>query len=54
MGESENVVDEEQHILSLLVSEVLGDGKTSKGDSGSGSWGLVHLTEDWESARFEC
>jgi peptide chain release factor 1 len=45
LGESENVVNEEQHILSLLVSEVLGNGQTGKGDSSSGSRGLVHLTE---------
>jgi hypothetical protein len=46
LGETENVVNEEQHILSLLVTEVLGDGKTSKGDTGTGSGGLVHLSED--------
>ena len=33
-------------ILTLLVTEVLGDGETSKGDTGTGTWGLVHLTED--------
>ena len=33
-------------ILTLLVTEVLGDGKTSKSDTGTGTWGLVHLTED--------
>jgi hypothetical protein len=33
-------------ILTLLVTEVLGDGKTSKGDTGTGTGGLVHLTED--------
>lgn len=36
---------EEQHILTLLVTEVLSDGKTSKGDTGTGSGGLIHLTE---------
>lgn len=46
LGESENVVNEEQHILTLLVSEVLGNGQTSKGDSGSGSGRLVHLSEN--------
>lgn len=46
LGESENVVNEKQDILSLLISEVLGNGKTGKSDSGSSSWGLVHLTED--------
>jgi peptide chain release factor 1 len=46
LGETENVVNEEKHILTLLVTEVLGDGKTSKSDTGTGTWGLVHLTED--------
>ena len=37
----------EQHtILTLLITEVLGDGETSKGDTGTSSGGLVHLTED--------
>ena len=46
LGETENVVDEEEHILSLVVTEVLGDGETSEGDTGTSSRGLVHLTED--------
>jgi hypothetical protein len=46
LGETENVVNEEQHILSLLVTEVLSDGQTSKSDTGTGSGGLVHLSED--------
>lgn len=46
LGETENVVNEEKHILSLLVTEVLGDGETGKGNTGTGSGGLVHLTED--------
>jgi peptide chain release factor 1 len=46
LSETENVVNEEQHILTLNVTEVLGDGQTSKGDTGTGTWGLVHLTED--------
>jgi F-type H+-transporting ATPase subunit beta len=28
LGETENVVNEEQHILTLLVTEVLGNGQT--------------------------
>jgi hypothetical protein len=46
LGETENVVNEEQHILSFLVTEVLSDGKTGKGDTSTGSWWLVHLSED--------
>ena len=51
LGESENVVNEEQHILSLLITEVLGDGKTGKSNSGSGTRGLVHLSEDYGSIQ---
>ena len=43
LGEAEDVVDEEQHVLSLLVTEVLGDSETGEGDTGAGTWGLVHL-----------
>jgi peptide chain release factor 1 len=46
LSESENVVNEEKHILTLLVTEVLSDSKTGKGDTGTGSRGLVHLTEN--------
>ena len=46
LGETENVVDEEKHILTLLVTEVLSDGQTGEGDTGTGTRGLVHLTED--------
>ncbi len=45
LGESENVVDEEQHILTLIVTEVLGNGETGQSDTGTGTWWLVHLTE---------
>ena len=45
LGETENVVNEEQHILTLGVTEVLSNGKTSKSDTGTGTGGLVHLTE---------
>ena len=46
LSETENVVNEEQHILTLLVTEVLGNGQTGEGDTGTGTRGLVHLTED--------
>jgi peptide chain release factor 1 len=45
LGESENVVNEEKHILTLLVTEVLSHRQASKGDTGTGTRGLVHLTE---------
>lgn len=42
--EAEDVVDEEQHILTLLVTEVLCYGQSSQSHSGTGTWGLVHLS----------
>jgi peptide chain release factor 1 len=44
LGESENIVDEEQHILTLSVTEVLSNSETSEGHTGTSTWGLVHLT----------
>ena len=43
LGEAEDVVNEEEHILALLVTEVLGNGETGQGDTGTGARGLVHL-----------
>ena len=44
LSESENVVNEEQHILTLLVTEIFSNGETGESDSGTSTWGLVHLT----------
>ena len=44
LGESENVVDEQQDILVLFISEVLGDGETGETNAGSGAGWLVHLS----------
>ena len=49
LGESENVVNEEKYVLSLVVTEVFGDGQTSEGDTGTGTRGLVHLSENESS-----
>mmetsp|Transcript_41362 Transcript_41362/g.62759 ORF Transcript_41362/g.62759 Transcript_41362/m.62759 type:complete len:460 (-) Transcript_41362:208-1587(-) len=49
LGEAENVVNEEKHILSLLVTEVFGNGKTGKSDTSTGTRGLVHLSVDKSS-----
>jgi len=46
LGESENVVNEEQHILAFLVTEVLGNGEAGQGDTSTGTRRLVHLTEN--------
>merc|ERR1719397_1632580 len=44
LGEPEDVVDEKQHILTLLVTEVLSHSQTSQGNTGTGAQGLVHLS----------
>ena len=41
-----------KHVLSFLVTEVLGNSKASKGDTGTSSRGLVHLTEDQRDLGF--
>jgi peptide chain release factor 1 len=52
LGETENVVNEEKHILTLVITEVFGNGKTSKSDTGTGTRGLVHLAEDKSALGF--
>ena len=44
LGEPEDVVDEEQHVLALLVTEVLGNSQSGQGNTGTGARGLVHLS----------
>jgi peptide chain release factor 1 len=46
LGETENVINEEQHILTFIITEVFSDGQTGQGNTGTGSWGFVHLTKD--------
>merc|ERR1711988_1808254 len=46
LGESENVVNEKKHILSLLVTEIFGKSESSQSNTGTGAGGLVHLTVD--------
>ena len=43
LGETENVVDEEQHVLVLLVAEILGHRERGEGDAHTGARRLVHL-----------
>lgn len=44
LGKAENVVNEEQHVLPLLISEVLGDGQASQSNTGTSARWLVHLS----------
>mmetsp|Transcript_14070 Transcript_14070/g.56614 ORF Transcript_14070/g.56614 Transcript_14070/m.56614 type:complete len:332 (+) Transcript_14070:2420-3415(+) len=43
LGEPENIVDEEQHILTFFVTEILCNGKTGKSYTRTSTWRLVHL-----------
>jgi hypothetical protein len=42
LGEMEDVIIEKKHILSLLVTEVFGNGQTGKGGTGTHPRGLVY------------
>ena len=44
MRETENVVDEKQHVLVVLVTEVLGHGQCRECHAETGTGRLVHLT----------
>lgn len=46
LSESEYIVDEEENILVLFISELLSNGQTGQTDSSSCSWWLVHLSVD--------
>ena len=51
LGEPEDVVDEQQHVLVLLVAEVLRDGEPRKRDAKAGAGRLVHLAVDERNLR---
>lgn len=46
LGEAEDVVDEQQHVLLLHVAEVLRHGQSGQRHPQTGARGLVHLAED--------
>jgi hypothetical protein len=52
LSETENVVNEKEHVLALLITEVLGDGEAGKSDTGTSARRLVHLAEDEGDFRF--
>ena len=52
LGEAEDVVDEEQHVLAL-VAEVLGDRQAGEADAGAGARGFVHLAEHQRAFRLD-
>src|SRR5690606_37580971 len=51
LGEAEDVVDEEQHVLPFLVAEVFGAGERAQRDARAGPRGLVHLPVNARSLR---
>ena len=51
LREAEDVVDEEQHVLVLLVAEVLGDGEAGERDAQTRAGRLVHLAVDERDLR---
>ncbi len=46
LDETEDVVDEEEHVLAHDVAEVFGHGETGQPHPQTGAGGLVHLAED--------
>ena len=50
LGEAENVVDEEQHILAL-VAKIFGDGEARQADAGARAGRFVHLAEHQRAFR---
>ena len=46
LGETEDVVNEEQNVLLLNVTEVFRHGQSRQCYTKTGSWGLIHLAED--------
>jgi hypothetical protein len=46
LGKTENVVDEDQHVLAFFITEIFGAGQRGQGHAGTGSRGLGHLTVD--------
>src|SRR6476661_5182623 len=46
LGEAEDVVDEEQHVLVLHIAEVLRHGQRGQGNAQTRSRRLIHLAED--------
>ena len=52
LGEAEDVIDEQQHVLVLFVAEILGDGQAGEGDAQARARRFVHLPIDQGDFRF--
>ena len=44
LGETEDIVDEEENVLVFLVAEIFGDGQSGQSHPGAGAGRLVHLS----------
>ena len=53
LGEAEDVVDEEQHVLAFLVAEIFRDGEAGQGHARAGARRLVHLAVDQRHLRLQ-
>ena len=52
LGKTENVVNEEKHVLPFSITEVLSHSKSSKTNTSTSTWGLIHLTVDKGTLAF--
>jgi hypothetical protein len=52
LGEMENVVNKQKHILSLSVTEMLSNSQTSQTNVSTSTRGLVHLPVDKGTLAF--
>ena len=51
LRETENVVDEQQHVLVLFVAEIFGDGERGQRDAQTRAGRFVHLAVDQADSR---
>ena len=52
LHETENVVDEQQHVQMFFVAEIFGDGQAGQSDAQTRAGRLGHLAVDQRAARF--
>src|SRR5690606_34722824 len=45
LGEAEDVVDEEEHVLAFDIAEIFGDRQARERNASAGARGFVHLAE---------
>ena len=45
LSETEDIIDKEKHVLAFHITEVFSDCQTSKGNTHTCSWWLIHLTK---------